>query len=112
MDKLELIKRNTQEIIEEKELKDILKKKSYSAYIGFAPTGRMHVGYLIPLVKIKEFIEAGFKFKFLIADLHAFLDDKKTPWELLNLRSRYYEDAIKSVFIAIDVDIKKIEFVK
>jgi tyrosyl-tRNA synthetase len=110
--KLELIKRNTQEIINEDELKKILKKKDCSAYIGFAPTGRLHVGHLIPLVKIIDFINAGFKFKFLIADLHAFLDDKKTPWKQLNLRSRYYKEAVKIIFKSFGVNPKKIEFVK
>jgi tyrosyl-tRNA synthetase len=112
MDKLELIKRNTQEIVNEKELKDILKKKNFSVYIGFAPTGRLHIGHIIPIVKAADFINAGFKFKFLIADLHAFLDDKKTPWEKLDLRSKYYEEALKAVLKAIDVDIKNVEFVK
>ncbi|MBU2634179.1 MAG: tyrosine--tRNA ligase [Nanoarchaeota archaeon] len=112
MDKLELIKRNCEEVVNEDELKNLLKKKNYSAYIGFAPTGRIHVGYLIPLVKIADFIKVGFKFKFLIADMHAFLDDKKTPWELLDLRSKYYEEAIKAIFKAIHVDTKNLEFVK
>ncbi len=112
MDKFELIKRNTEEIVNEKELKEIMQKKDYSAYIGFAPTGKLHIGYLIPLVKIADFINAGFKFKFLIADLHAFLDDKKTSWDKLDLRAKYYETAIKAIFKSINVETKKIEFVK
>lgn len=112
MNKFELVKKNMQEIVNEDELKKILKKKSYSAYIGFAPTGRVHVGHLIPIVKIADFIKAGFKFKFLIADMHAFLDDKKTPWEKLDLRAKYYEDIIRSVFKSIGVSDKKVEFVK
>ena len=110
--KFKLIKRNTEELVNEEELKTVLKKKSYSAYIGFAPTGRMHIGHLIPLGKIADFIKAGFRFKFLIADLHAFLDDKKTPWEVLNVRSEYYEEVIKAVFKAVGVSTSKVEFVK
>ena len=111
-DKFKLISQNTEELINEKELRTILKKKDYSAYIGFAPTGRVHLGHLIPLVKIADFIRTGFKFKFLIADIHAFLDDKKTPWEALEIRSAYYEEIIKAIFKSIKVDISKIEFIK
>lgn len=112
MNKFELLKRNTQEIVNEDEINKIMKKKSYSAYIGFAPTGRLHLGYLIPIVKIADFINTGFKFKFLIADMHAFLDDKKTPWEKLDLRAKYYEETIRAVFRSIGVSDKKVEFVK
>jgi len=111
-DQFKLISKNIEELINEKELKIILKKKDYSAYIGFAPTGRVHIGHLIPLVKISDFIKAGFRFKFLIADLHAFLDEKKTPWKELEARSVYYEEIIKAIFKSINVDLSKIEFVK
>lgn len=113
MDTLELIKRNTQEIIEEKELVDLLNsKKTPSAYLGFAPTGRLHVGHLIPLMKVGDFLKAGFNFTVLIADLHAFLDDQKTLWHLLDARSRYYEECIKGVFESLKIDTKKLKFVK
>src|SRR3989344_6739206 len=96
--RFELVKRNTQEIVEEGELKEIIKsKKNPVAYIGFAPTGKLHAGHIIPIIKVGDFVKAGFKFKFLIADLHAFLDDQKTPWGLLEARSRYYEESIKGI---------------
>jgi tyrosyl-tRNA synthetase len=110
--KIDLIKRSTEEIIQENELREILKKKKPILYIGYAPTGRMHIGHFIPIVKIADFIKAGFKLKFLIADLHAFLDDKKSPWELLELRSKYYEEVIKGFFDAVKVDLKNVEFVR
>ncbi len=111
--RFELIKRNTQEIVEEGELKEIIKsKKNPVAYIGFAPTGRMHVGYLIPIMKVGDFVKAGFHFKFLLADLHAFLDDQKTPWELLDARTKYYEECVKGAMDAVGIDPKNIEFVK
>ena len=44
--KLELIKRNMQEIVTEEELIKLLKtKKSPAVYLGTAVTGRPHVGY-------------------------------------------------------------------
>ena len=53
-DKFQLIKRGTEEITTEDELKKVLKKKSPIAYIGYAPTGRLHVGHLIPLLKVSD----------------------------------------------------------
>ena len=31
----------------------------------------------------------------LLADLHGYLDNQKAPWELLELRTKYYEFIIK-----------------
>lgn len=110
-ERFKLLKRNTQEIVKEEELKKILKKKQPCAYIGYAPTGRLHIGYLIPLVKVADFLKAGFKFKLLIADLHAYLDDMKTSWNLLDHRAKYYEEAIKAAINALGADTKNLEFV-
>ena len=53
--RFELIKRNTDEIISESELKNLLKKKKKPViYWGTAPTGRPHVGYFIPGIKIPQ----------------------------------------------------------
>lgn len=111
--KFELVSRNTQEIITREELMRLLEeKKSPSAYWGTAPTGRVHIGYLIPLLKISDFLKAGFKFKILIADLHAHLDDQKTPWSLLDARAIYYQEAIVAMFEALGVDYSKLIFVR
>jgi tyrosyl-tRNA synthetase len=48
----------------------------------------------------------------LFADLHAYLDNMKAPWELLSLRSEYYEQAIKAMLQSIGVPLEKLKFVK
>ena len=48
----------------------------------------------------------------LFADLHAYLDNMKAPWELLALRTQYYEQAIKAMLLSIDVPLEKLKFVK
>ena len=113
MDKLELIKRNTEEIVAEDELKELLnKKKSPVVYWGTAPTGKIHIGYYIPMMKIRAFLKAGFKVKILIADLHAYLDDQKTLWNQLDIRSEYYKLAVKAMIDSLGVNSSKVEFVK
>lgn len=112
-EKFNLIKRGTQEIVTEDELKSLMKKKSApTVYWGTAPTGRVHIGYLIPFVKFRDFIEAGFNLKILLADLHAHLDDQKTPWELLDSRTKYYKEVIKGALKSVGIPLSKVEFVK
>jgi len=111
MDKFELVSRNTSEIIGEDDLKKLLKSgKKPSVYIGTAPTGRPHVGYFIWLLKLSDLLEAGFKVKVLLADLHALLDG--TPYEVLEDRYKYYSAIIPEVIKAMGGDPKNMEFVK
>jgi len=48
----------------------------------------------------------------LFADLHAYLDNMKAPWELLVLRTDYYEQVIKAMLQSIDVPLDKLKFVR
>jgi len=110
-EKLELIKRNTEEIITEEELIKVLnEKKQPVVYWGTAPTGRPHIGYLLPALKMADLIRAGFKLKILLADIHAALDN--VPWPILEKRYEYYKTIIPLLLKAIGVDTKNIEFVK
>ena len=109
---INLIKQGAEEIVTEEELAALSKKKKPTAYIGFAPTGKLHLGYYIPVMKMKDFIDAGFEVTFLLADLHAHLDDLKSPWELLDARSKYYEEGIKAMLKSIGADARKVRFVR
>ena len=109
--RVELIKRNTAEILTEEDLKALLKeKKNPVIYWGTAPTGKPHVGYFLPMLKVADFLKAGFKVKILLADLHAALDN--TPWPLLEKRYEYYSKIIPALIKATGVDTKNLEFVK
>lgn len=108
--KLNLIKRNLQEIIGEKELPKILKKKEASVYWGTMPTGSPHVAYFLPLIKIRDFLKAGLKVKILIADLHAALDG--VPWDILEKRQLYYEKLFPLMLKSLGVSTNKLHFIK
>lgn len=111
--RLELVSRKVDEVVTEDELKNLLNEKEKPvAYIGDAPTGKMHTGHFITHRKISDFLRAGFKFKVLLADIHAHLDDLKSPFELLEARSEYYEECIKGMMEATGVDWIDLEFVK
>jgi len=109
--RFELIKRNTYEIVSEEELKTLLKeKKNPVVYWGTAVTGKPSLAYFFPLLKLSDFSKAGFKIKVLLADLHGALDG--TPWNILERRYDFYEEAITQIFKALGTDLNKIEFVK
>jgi len=109
--KFELITRNLQEIIEEKELKELFeKKKTPSVYWGTMTTGSPHISYYFPLLKLADFLKAGLKVKILIADIHAGLDG--IPFEILEKREKYYTELIKEMLRSIKVPLTKLEFVK
>lgn len=111
--KLDLIKRNTEEILTEEELAKLLKnKKEPVVYLGYEPTGRPHIGYMIPAMKIKDFVNAGLRVKILLADLHAYLNNMKTPLELFDSRVKFYELELKELYKAIGMDISKVEFIR
>ncbi len=76
-EKLELIKRNTEEIITEEELKALLKKKKNpSVYCGYELSGEMHLGHMVTITKLNDLQRAGFGVKILLADVHTLLNRK------------------------------------
>jgi len=109
--RLEIIKRNTAEIVTEEELIKLLKtKKQPSVYLGTAITGKPHIAYFLWVLKLADFLKAGFQVKLLLADLHGALDN--TPWDILEFRYQYYSKIINLMFKSIGADISKFEIVK
>lgn len=111
-EKYHFISRNLQEILGEDKIKSILKERDLKVYWGSATTGKPHVAYFVPMSKIADFLRAGAEVTILFADLHAYLDNMKAPWELLAFRSLYYEHCIKAMLRSIGVPLEKLRFVK
>ncbi|CAI2292797.1 unnamed protein product [Caenorhabditis sp. 36 PRJEB53466] len=110
----ELILRNLQESLGVDKLTKQLSTdgKVPHLYWGTATTGKPHVGYLVPMRKIADFLQAGLNVTILFADLHAFLDNMKSTWELLENRVIYYQCVIKALLQSLDVPIDRLHFVK
>lgn len=64
------------------------------------------------MCKISDFLKAGCQVTILFADLHAYLDNMKAPWDLLKHRTEYYECLIKTVLESINVPLDKLKFVR
>ena len=53
-DKIAKIKEGTVEVIDENELKEILAKDKPIAYTGYEPSGKIHLGHAITIMKLKQ----------------------------------------------------------
>jgi len=103
-----LVTRNSEEVVSEDELRKLLTEKEQPvAYIGFEPSGMVHLGWVLVAQKIKDLCNAGFKVIIFWADWHAYINDK-LGGNLDNIRicARYMEDC----FLALGVPKDKIEF--
>jgi tyrosyl-tRNA synthetase len=109
--RLGLITRNLAEILAPKDgdvvLRKILAKRPLKIYWGTAPTGRIHIGYLLPMMKLADFLRAGCQVTILIADLHAMLDKMKSTPEQLADRTEYYELTIRGILTILGVDLQQ-----
>ena len=110
--KLSLIRRNLQEIVDEDKIEEIISKRDLKIYWGTATTGKPNLGYLVPIFKIADFLKAGCQVTILFADLHAYLDNMKSTWEMLEKRTRYYEFLIKEMLKLVKVPLDNLNFVQ
>ncbi|MHA1929528.1 MAG: tyrosine--tRNA ligase [Candidatus Thorarchaeota archaeon] len=101
---------NAEEVVTQEEIKTIIETKpNFNFYYGTAPTGPFHFAYMIPFNKLVQLADIGGKGTILLADYHAHLDAQKTSFELMELRSKYYEECIRGV---MGVNAKKFKFVR
>ncbi len=77
-ERLNYVRSVGEEIVTEEELVDLLKaKKSFTAYDGFEPSGQIHIAQgLLRAMNVNKMIKAGARFKMLVADWHAWANNK------------------------------------
>ena len=108
MDKYSVLAQNTEEIVTPQELHKALNIEKPRAYIGLEPSGTVHLGYIICSNKIKDFISCGFDFIILLADWHAYINDKLDgDIEKIKLCGKYMEDC----FQAMGIPREKISYI-
>ena len=77
--RLDLVCRKpAEEVVTREELRTLLETKEHPvAYQGFEPSGLAHLGTgLTSALKATDLIEAGFQFKFFLAEWHAWINNK------------------------------------
>lgn len=106
-EKIDTITKGTLEVITSEELEEVLtNEKQPIAYIGYEPSGKIHLGHAITVLKMIALQKAGFHIKMLLADYHAFLNGKG---ELEDIRETA-EYNIKC-FKALGLDENDTEFI-
>ncbi|UCE95642.1 MAG: tyrosine--tRNA ligase [Candidatus Bathyarchaeota archaeon] len=100
--RLDLVTRNTEEIVTKSELRSLLETKTKPrAYWGFESSGFMHIGLgLVCGSKIKEVVKAGFHFIILLADWHSWINNKLGgKMENIRLCGEYFKECFTALGI-------------
>ncbi|ADV65527.1 tyrosine--tRNA ligase [Desulfurococcus mucosus] len=89
--KVGLAARNTVEVVTVEELRKVFEEKPRPrGYIGFEPSGLVHVGWLVWMFKVRDLVKAGVDFHILEATWHAYINDKLGgDMELIRKAARY-----------------------
>ncbi len=102
-DKIELIRRNTEEIVSMDALKELIhKKKKPRVYCGYEPNGPMHLGHFVTIMKLLDLQRAGFDLVILLADIHALLNRKGSEEEIKK-EVENWKKTIKAIGIKAEV---------
>lgn len=103
---------NAAEVIGKNDLKKVFTKRCPRVYFGTVPTSMPHIGYFVPLLKIRDFLEAGCIVDILIADVHSYLDEGFESTSLVEQRTQFYKHILSLMLTAIGVDPANINFVE
>lgn len=103
-----LIREYAAEVVTEDELRALLAAKPHPrAYIGFEPSGRLHIGNAITANMLKRLQKAGCHITVFLADWHAMINDKfGGDLERIRACGRYQKEA----FLGLGLDPAATEF--
>jgi tyrosyl-tRNA synthetase len=100
MKKLELVARNTAETITETELESLIGQaeagESVRAYVGYEPSGPVHLGTWLSVNKLLDIQDAGMEPVVLLADRHAAKNNKGELDWLQNM-AEYWEAVFRAL---------------
>jgi tyrosyl-tRNA synthetase len=90
---------NTEETLTQEDLTKLLETKKpheIRAYCGYEPSGPIHLGHLVTIMKLKQMHDAGIKVTVLLADYHAWLN-RKGDWEFIHNEAKKWEETIRKL---------------
>ncbi|MFC3960041.1 tyrosine--tRNA ligase [Halovivax cerinus] len=107
MDTFELLTRNADEVVTEDEVRELAQDPDGKrVYVGYEPSGVLHLGHLLTANKLIDCQEAGMEVVVLLADVHAYLNGKGTFEEI-----RETAEQMRAQFLAYGLDEERTEFV-
>lgn len=114
-EKIDLISRNTDEVLTPEELKEIIDAGiPLKHYIGFEISGHIHLGTGVASgMKIKDFQNAGVKCSCYLATYHAWINNK-LGGQLENIRkaAEYFKEGLIAGMLVAGADPEKVKFVE
>jgi tyrosyl-tRNA synthetase len=109
--KFDLITKNTEEILTENDLKDLIADGlPIRHYIGFEISGLVHLGAgIVCMQKLKDFQEAGVECSILLADWHSWINDKLggDREKIKNIGVPYFREGLIAGMKCVGVDTSK-----
>ena len=113
--RFELIKRNTEEILTDEDLRSLLKSgEKLKHYIGFEISGKPHLGHgLVCMSKVKDFVDAGVDCSIFLADWHSWINDKLggDMKIIKGIGAEYFKEALIAAYKCVGGNPKDLKFV-
>jgi tyrosyl-tRNA synthetase len=113
--RLELIKRNTEEIMTEEDLVKLLESgQKLKHYIGFEISGKPHLGHgLVCMSKVKDLVDAGVDCSIFLADWHSWINDKLggDMKVIQKVAVSYFKEALIAAYKCVGGNPKDLKFV-
>lgn len=114
-ERLDLILRNTEEVLTKEGLVNILQNnQSLKHYIGFEISGKIHLGTgIVCMSKVKDFIEAGVDCSIFLADWHSWINDKLGGDRsvIKKIAVGYFKEGLRAAFKCVGGKPEKLKFV-
>jgi len=114
-ERFKLITKDTEEIITEKDLIELLKSETkLKHYIGFEISGKIHLGTgLVTMLKVKDLMKANVETTIFLADWHSWINDKLggDREKIKRAAVGYFKEGMKASLKCIGGDPEKIKFV-
>jgi tyrosyl-tRNA synthetase len=109
-EKIKLIKEVGEEITTDEDLRQLLSEKPHPiAYDGFEPSGQVHIAQgVLKAINVNKMTKAGVRFKMLVADWHAWANNKLGgDLEKIKICGEY----LIEVWKACGMDLDNVEFI-
>ncbi|MCU4750836.1 tyrosine--tRNA ligase [Halobacteria archaeon AArc-curdl1] len=107
MDTYDLLTRNVDEVVTDEEVREVASDPDGKrVYVGYEPSGVLHLGHLLTANKLIDLQNAGMQVVILLADVHAYLNGKGTFEEI-----RETAEQMRAQFLAYGLEESQTEFV-
>ena len=113
-ERLALIERNTAEVMGREDLLALLGTATpIRHYIGFELSGKVHLGNVLAMAKVRDFQEAGVECSVLLADWHTWINDKLGGDRevIRRIATGYFTEAMRASMLAVGADPARVRFV-